>query len=613
MPRHFRIHPAFGTARMGNSPEHFIGPETPGVPGNSDDGVTFKAFRDTQGRVLRQGARFRVFEYDEIPGGALSNPREVTITGDIVDIEWRVHLSNRKASFFTFYGQKGADDFYQARSQMAANAPIKRDGDLPARANLRNPDVQADERPGRLDIDPGEKMISRSQGNPIELTNPNPNIPINSLGTLRLDDAGRLIVLGGYGQSASAKNPPQEIDEYANNDTWFDDASDGSVRARIRFADGTNIDADPSWVFVGPPKFAPGLRNVVSLLDTIWDTAVRDVDFLPSTPRSPMLSLLLEQKNAWRATGGVSLQGFKPSFSQDIYPIIKRALGARDTHESGTTANRHYHEVLLKDFAAMSALSGPRAQDGVILRQSIFAWIRNPNSAEVQWKEMPRGLGDDYTLLDAGAPTNRSFLSLTRIQYALLEQWAADSFIDDWSGIEPVFTPKQQPGPDDLDIAALENCVGGPFYPGIEVSWLIRTKQLFAEPFRLQVPKQPENPGQTAFSPLTVGALPFRPGFFSQQMALPWQADFYDCHKENWQDPDNNDYYFMWWTAQRPDDVYPSGQTERKRWVRAFDPPDKTVEDFEENDNARFHQMQTRWMELKFLTVRNGDHYEEES
>src|SRR6185369_13010800 len=98
MTRHFRIHPAIGAARMGNSPEHFIGAESPGVPGNIDDEAKFKSFRDSQGRILRQGARFRVFEYVRDENGALFNPREVEIGKGIAEIQWRVHLANRKAS-----------------------------------------------------------------------------------------------------------------------------------------------------------------------------------------------------------------------------------------------------------------------------------------------------------------------------------------------------------------------------------------------------------------------------------------------------------------------------------------------------------------------------------
>ena len=108
-----------------------------------------------------------------------------------------------------------------------------------------------------------------------------------------------------------------------------------------------------------------------------------------------------------------------------------------------------------------------------------------------------------------------------------------------------------------------------------------------------------------------VGELRVRPGFFSQQMALPWQADFYDCHKEQWDDPDGKQYYFMWWTAQRPDDVFPPVGDKQVRWVRNFDDPAKT-EDENEDDLNRFKQMQSRWFELKFISNKNINHYEEE-
>jgi hypothetical protein len=226
---------------------------------------------------------------------------------------------------------------------------------------------------------------------------------------------------------------------------------------------------------------------------------------------------------------------------------------------------------------------------------------------------MPRGLGDEYTALNADptAPSPRSFLSLTRIQYAILREWANENFNDDWPGSEPTFAPKSDPSPDDLDRAAVENCVGGPFYPGIEVSWLIRVKDLYSEPFRLKIPPQPEDLSVPQSPPLIVGTLKFRPGFFSQQMALPWQADFYDCHKERWEEPDGNEYYFMWWTAQRPDDVFPSGGNKQVRWVRNFDDPAKTSDE-NDADPERFKKMQTRWHELRFVSVRNGGYYEEE-
>ena len=50
------IHPGIGTARVGNSPDaYFVGPEVPGLVPDPPDG-----FKDAQGRIKRQAARFRI-------------------------------------------------------------------------------------------------------------------------------------------------------------------------------------------------------------------------------------------------------------------------------------------------------------------------------------------------------------------------------------------------------------------------------------------------------------------------------------------------------------------------------------------------------------------------
>lgn len=610
MTRHFRIHPAMGVARIGNSPDDFFtGPETPGVPANwDDDKAVFKSFRDDKGRILRQGARFRVFEYIEVADGTLRDPTEVSIGGDVTDIEWRVHLANRKASFFTFHGQFGADDVYVARSSLVATQVIKAD---PDRTNLRNADVPLANRDQLLDIDPGEQLISKAtRPGPVELANTTGAIPIPSLGTLRLDDNGRLIVLGGYGESRSTETPPRRLDEYANNDTWFDDAADGSVKARVKLRDGSFVDADPAWVIVGPPDFAPGVGNVVTLYDTLWDIAAREVDLSAGHVCTLATEKIHTHARAWSASAKRSLAGVTPSFTDDICPLLRRALDARHTHASGI-GNPQYHVRTLSDPALLSSLKMDQLTRASELRQFIFAQIRDPGATTVNWTGMPRGFGDDYTPLGAGEPpTPASFLSVTRIQYALLTEWAKGNFVDDWSGAIPAPQSKQAPTPDDLDKAATENCVGGPFFPGIEVSWLIRVKDLFSEPFRLKLAREPV--GSETTPPLQVGALLFRPGFFSQQMALPWQADFYDCHRERQEDPDGNEYYFMWWTAQRPDDVYPSGADGRERWVRAFDDGLSPEEADDVNRFQRFDHMQKRWHELRFVSVSRNGQFEEE-
>ena len=614
--RAFAIHPGIGVARMGNSPDSFIGPETPGVDANWDAAAgRFNSFRDAQGRVLRQGARFRVFEYfwNEATK-TWGNPKEVSLGTDVVDIQWRVHLANRKASFFVFDGQGGADDNYVKRSSVPANERIKKD---PDRTNLRNADVAPGDRAAKLEIDPGEKVISARQGGAVEVSNTNPNIPITSLGTLKVDDNGRLVVLGGYGETVSTgKQPDFEMQEYASNDKWFDDAGDGPVKARIMLNDGTSVDAEAAWVMVGPPDYAPAIGNVVSLYDTMLDVAVRELPVGGPLGLTGTALQVHQMQTAWAANK--SLKGYKPSFLQDIYPLLKRAFGARDVHVSGV-ANAKYH-LMLTDWVKIATLDGPQAKEAKALREYIFNYMRNPDATAIEWKKMPRGHGDNYRslemledgeLAEGVLPDPNSLFSLTHVQYAILREWAAGSFLNDWPGAEPKVTAAPGPTPDQLDKAATDNSVGGPFYPGIDCSWLIRVPAVYNSPFRLKVPPQPAS--EITAPPLRVGALDFRPGFFSQQMALPWQADFYDCQKERHEDPDGNEYYFMWWTAHRPDDVFPSQGVKQARWTRELDKRAKDPKDPDAyEDHGRFVRMLEGWPKLKFISVRNGDHWEEE-
>ena len=78
-PPIYRIHPGIGIARLGNSPDEFcISPETPaalpiacdtlGNPLLSPDGTSelrITKFKDQEGRIKRQAARFHIYVSDE--------------------------------------------------------------------------------------------------------------------------------------------------------------------------------------------------------------------------------------------------------------------------------------------------------------------------------------------------------------------------------------------------------------------------------------------------------------------------------------------------------------------------------------------------------------------
>ena len=93
-----RVHPAIGIARLGNSPEeYFLGPEIPGSC------VDVDGYRDSKMRLKRQGARFRLYEYEkensDQSAGELNtdDPR-------VASIRWTVHLANSKAAGPLFRG-----------------------------------------------------------------------------------------------------------------------------------------------------------------------------------------------------------------------------------------------------------------------------------------------------------------------------------------------------------------------------------------------------------------------------------------------------------------------------------------------------------------------------
>jgi hypothetical protein len=83
----FKIHPGIGIARVGNSVEFFIGPETLEIPP-----VPVGGYRDGAQKIRRQAARFRVFEYDDVTGALLGER-----TGQPgYTFEWTVRLRRRE-------------------------------------------------------------------------------------------------------------------------------------------------------------------------------------------------------------------------------------------------------------------------------------------------------------------------------------------------------------------------------------------------------------------------------------------------------------------------------------------------------------------------------------
>jgi hypothetical protein len=595
--RHFRIHPAIGLARLGDAnrkPKEgcgwFLGPERPTALVNAVPGGIYSLPFKQGDRVMSQGVRFRVFEYRD---GASMEIAPGDRGHDVEKITWHVHLANRKAAFFQFWGPLGRGSLY--------GTPLQRFSWL-----VRNRRVPRAERDAKLVLNSGIQSIgSDIRETFVNLCNVNSHTRdfIDFLGQLLIDAEGHLIVLGGRGKSlfVPALHPgvqeARSLTTYANNDGWFDDIADGPVSATLHFRNGQTQEIekeDGAWLVSAPPDFAPGVRPVRSMWDTLVDVFVRNGTPSLEQDLTHRGGTAAQLAAAWDRKGRKLRDDFRPSFTRTIFPILSAAGQLVNSHNmpSRSMAHRGFTD------AYMGSLGGPMSDSA--LRHKIFERIRSPGKWKYDTALMPLAHGDLYFDATPDSPLWRRILhrvgqvpgrllTVTKLQYALLQKWDAGCFEADWAGdLNPTTGPISPAG---LDEAALREASGGAFVPGIECGWLLTSPEMYAGPFRLARHR-------VLTQKTYVGAIDIRPGIISAQMALPWQADFADCKQE----PVIGELVQVaWWPSQRPDDVLRGGSEDRQNlgWV-AWAPDQDTISD----DSDRFHGMVDHWSEFDFIANR---------
>ena len=166
---------------------------------------------------------------------------------------------------------------------------------------------------------------------------------------------------------------------------------------------------------------------------------------------------------------------------------------------------------------------------------------------------MPLSLGD----------AEKSFLTVSQTQYFLLGQWHAKAYAQ---GPGPALGPGEK-----LDRITLENCLGGRYSPGIEVSFPVRDVNLYIQdwqkqdcgPFRINQAPLDYSKAIADKPFLTFGYIPLQklavePGDISKFMSVPWFTDYNSCatHLPD-PNPQGNNTLFWSWPAERPVAVYP--------------------------------------------------------
>ncbi|MBR0776402.1 LodA/GoxA family CTQ-dependent oxidase [Bradyrhizobium diazoefficiens] len=497
------IYPAIGIARVGNSEsDYVVGPEVPDPPR-----LAAGCYRDKTGALKRQAARFRIYGVN----AAGEIVRELSGEGTGAKITWHVELANLKAAWYTF--QLALD------IPEAASAPP---------TVLRNSTI-ADR--SKLAIRPGPRSVTGANAKPALFDSGAFMDRTVYLGEIFTDAAARLLVLGGRGVSASHDGSAAK--DFANNDGWFDDTSDGPVTADVSL-DGKLLEVTPAWVVVTPPNYGPRRKSVRTMWDLMRDVAVKSN------------SLKLPER---------------PSFMQDILPVFQRMAGLQWVN-AGFAAGFGWQGVFdLTSPEALSRLSSAAAEHAQE-RQTISNSFRRFEVDSWSPKPWPWMYGDAMNI--PAAQTPRQNASLTDLQLFMLAQWAKGIFEADYdpnhrppASIEDV--PVKQQG-DVLTRAALEFCLADAFHPGCEMTWPMRTASMYMAPFRiLHAPEgwTPPKPRRTLTSDSV--KTPNGPlwqqqaGGITRWMAVPWQTDTASCL--GGYDKSYDPYAPTFWPARVPNEV----------------------------------------------------------
>ncbi|USA00238.1 LodA/GoxA family CTQ-dependent oxidase [Streptomyces lydicamycinicus] len=171
--------------------------------------------------------------------------------------------------------------------------------------------------------------------------------------------------------------------------------------------------------------------------------------------------------------------------------------------------------------------------------------------------------------MSGGKPTSvRQHIKISGEQDRMLAQWADGHFTTGppRTGHPDVDAAPVAAQPGLLDRGALENCAADAFHPGCEVTWPMRHKTMYSEPFRI-LHRTPENPEPDYGDALTVqealgktGPLHAQgPGDLTRWMAAPWQCDAASCRSgyqvRSGLGPRYSPYLPTFWPAQVPNHV----------------------------------------------------------
>jgi hypothetical protein len=441
-----------------------------------------------------------------------------------------VHVANRKAQWYEF------------------NAAM----DIPATKNiavpLRNPDVKGSGR-AALCIDPGEKKIMGISMNDSSyvLTGEFQGTSV-TLGELRTDAVGHLLFLPGFGVSGSPSQKPvynpAVPSSFNNAPGWYDDMSDGPVRARVMVGDN-EFEADSAWVTAAPPNYAPDL------------TGFRNLDDL-------LRGLYIES--------GLLAVPQRVSFHEHVRPILERLnklqwvnKGFLAMYGAGAPMNLSDPQLMRKlgTPPESSLYPDPYAE----LRRTIYNSFRTATGTDIAMSAWPPMYGDTFGYTDpanAAEVAAQTYFRLPPYFDYILNAWVRGQFVGDYDPQVPqpetLDAVDLQKRPEMLDRAAMHFCLADALHPGCELTWPMRHASMYRAPYRLRMrasgvaePSYGSNLTQTDVFRVNGPLYEQGPGDLTRWMAIPWQGDTAYCRSGY--DMEYDPYLPTFWPARVPNQV----------------------------------------------------------
>lgn len=619
----YRIHPAIGIARVGNSQAEgndgfYLGPETQaGLPVNSHNAladqipsdpdqtgglpidpstgnttITSSGLRDStmDNGFKRQAARFRIYQYPEAaapetyPNGLPA--KEITI-GSKIDgqtvskIIWTVHVANKKANAFVLVEELGSQQGISSYEN-GMTPPIRNTGVFknppppqPATTEERIALLNEPDRVKLLTIDPGPRAIAGKNAEPVAFDETTTATYYDSV-------SGHVEELADYPKSFPDEQgfdlyqPDGPINTLGELQT--DDSGRLLVLGGYGRASGWSIPPSGSNLSISPIPLKSDVNNKQWFDDTSDGPVSAVIKFTDGSTQEV-------HAGAWVCTTDPSYApqtlNIVPLFEDMFDAWVQNLALSPEIYANGRFVDTYqptFEDQINPVFQAAALQRWNTNLNevaikkhelvGKITNSSVPPGLDSVTSVFNQIRQLGRGGTGGLMPLSLG-DANTSYLAVRYTEYFFLTQWSQQKSVE---GYGPALNDGEK-----LDKNVLMNCLGGRFSPGIDLTFIMRDPDLYIKdwrtsgmgPFRVKpAPLNYMNLPANGAPLLTEGYIPIHtgnsglePGDISKFLAIPWHTDYNSCatHLPS-PNPEGNDTLYWSWPAQRPVAVYVAAQ-----------------------------------------------------